>query len=46
MQSKGTSLFAQMLQYFDRVEFNKVVRKYSGDKSAKGFTTWDQFVSI
>jgi hypothetical protein len=46
MQSKGTSLFAQMLQYFDRGEFGKVVRKYNGDKAVKGFTTWDQCVSM
>lgn len=46
MQSKGTSLFAQMLQYFDRGEFGKVVRKYHGDKAVKGFTTWDQCVSM
>ena len=46
MQSKGTSLFAQMLQYFNRVEFASVVREYRGDKAVKGFTTWDQFVSM
>lgn len=46
MQSKGISLFAQMLQYFDRAEFARIVRKHQGDKGAKGFTTWDQFVSM
>lgn len=46
MQSKGTSLFAQMLQYFNRSEFRTVVRKFGGDKAVKGFTTWDQFVSM
>ncbi len=46
MQTKGTSLFAQMLQYFDRAAFAKVVRQYGGDKAVKGFTTWDQFVSM
>jgi hypothetical protein len=46
MQSKGTSLFAQMLQYFNRTEFTKVVRKHGGDNANKGFTTWDQCVSM
>ena len=46
MQSKGTSLFAQMLQYFNRNEFRTIVQKYRGDKAVKGFTTWDQFVSM
>jgi len=35
-----------MLRYFDRVEFAKVVRQYRGDKAIKGFTTWDQCVSM
>lgn len=46
MQSKGTSLFAQMLQYFNRSEFRTIVQRYGGDKAVKGFTTWDQFVSM
>jgi len=46
MQSKGTSLFAQMLQYFDRGKFGKVVRKYNGDKAVKGFTTGERCVPM
>lgn len=45
-QSKGISLFAQMLHYFNKGEFAQVVRKYHGDKAVKGFTTWDQCVSM
>jgi len=46
MQTKGTSLFAQMLQYFHHAEFAKIVRTHKGDKANKGFTTWEQFVSV
>ncbi|MEK7249181.1 MAG: IS4 family transposase [Bacteroidota bacterium] len=46
MQSKGISLFAQMLQIFDRHQFAKIVQAYGGDKATKGFSTWDQFVSM
>ena len=46
MQSKGISLFGQMLQLFDRARFAKVVAQYRGDKAAKGFTTWGQMVSM
>jgi len=46
MQSRGTSLFAQVLQYFDRVEIEKIVRRHDGDKGTKGFTSCDQLVSM
>jgi hypothetical protein len=46
MQSKGTSIFSQMLQLFNRVEFSSAVRQFHGDKHAKGFRCWDQFVSM
>lgn len=46
MQSKGISLFGQMLQLFDRARFAKVVAQYQGDKAVKGFITWGQMVSM
>jgi hypothetical protein len=46
MQSKGISLFGQMLQFFDRPKFAKIVSRYQGDKAVKGFGTWGQFVSM
>jgi len=46
MTSKGTSIFAQMVTAIERPEFNRIVGKYQGDKSAKGLTCWDQFVSM
>ena len=46
MQSKGTSLFAQILQLIDRYKFSTAVRLYKGDRHVKGFPTWDHFVSM
>lgn len=46
MQSKGISLFAQMLQYFTKADFNRIVRVHGGDTATKGFATWDQCVSM
>lgn len=46
MQSKGTSLFAQILQLIDRYKFRTAVQLYKGDRHVKGFPTWDHFVSM
>jgi len=46
MQSKGTSLFAQILQLVNRNQFAAAVRSYNGDRYVKGFPTWDHFVSM
>src|SRR5258708_39903962 len=46
MTSKGTNIFAQMVTLFDRQEFTRIVRQYGGDRYAKGFTCWDQLVSM
>jgi hypothetical protein len=46
MQAKGTNLFAQIIALVDRDEFNRLVRKFGNDKHSKGFSTWDQLVSM
>ena len=46
MTSKGTNIFAQMVALLDRHEFTRLVRQYQGDRHAKGFTCWDQLVSM
>ena len=46
MPFKGTNLFAQIIDLADREAFHRIVRKHAGDWHAKGFTCWDQFVSM
>lgn len=46
MTTKGTSIFGQMVAHIDRVEFQQIVRKHNGDRHAKGFTSWEQLVSM
>lgn len=46
MTNKGTNIFAQMVAVFNRQEFTHIVRQYGGDKHAKGFTCWEQLVSM
>ena len=44
--SKNTSLFAQVLQFFPKNEFMELVHKHKAEYKAKGFTCWQQFVSM
>jgi len=41
-----SSIFSQLLQLFPRLEFEQAVRKHRSDYSAKGFTSWGQFVAM
>lgn len=43
---KGTSLFAQIVSVVDRAGFQRIVSKYHADKHSKGFSCWDQCVSM
>ena len=40
------SLFSQLLAHFPRGEFQEIVLRHGGDRRAKGFTCWTQFVSM
>lgn len=44
--SKNTSLFSQMLQFFSREEFARMVKNHKAEYKAKGFTCWQQFVAM
>jgi len=46
MPFKSTNLFSQMIALIDRSAFTRSVRRYKGDKGAKGFTCWDQLVAM
>jgi hypothetical protein len=43
---KGTSLFAQIVSVVDRAGFQRIVSKHRADKHSKGFSCWDQCVSM
>jgi hypothetical protein len=42
----GGSLFSQVLSLIDRTLFHKAVKEHQTEKSAKGFSSWTQFVSL
>jgi hypothetical protein len=41
-----SSIFSQLLQLFPRSEFEIAVKKHRSDYSAKGFSSWGQFVAM
>jgi len=41
-----SSIFSQLLQLFPRIEFEQAVKRHRSDYSAKGFTSWGQFVAM
>jgi len=43
---QSASLFSQLLQQFPREKFAALVKKHSGERCAKGFTCWTQFVAM
>jgi len=46
VQNKFNSIFGQILQLFSKVEFYKAVKETGGEKAAKGFSCWQQFVAM
>jgi len=40
------SMFSQLLQLFPRLEFEQVVKEHRGERHARGFTCWGQFVAM
>lgn len=43
---RTASLFAQLLDLFPRMEFQRAVRHHQAERYAKGFGSWDQFVAM
>ncbi len=41
-----SSIFSQILQSFSRLEFDAVVKEHKGERHARGFQCWTQFVSM
>ncbi len=42
----GKYVFAQVLQFVNRYEFEKCVVRYRGDHRVRGLTCWNQFVQL
>ena len=42
----GKYVFAQLLSFVDRYEFNKCVKRHFGNYRVHGLDCWDQFVQL
>lgn len=42
----GKYIFAQLLQFINRYEFEKGVSKYNGDHGIREFNCWNQFIQL
>jgi len=40
------SIFSQLLKLFPRLEFEALVQQHKGERHARGFSCWDQFVAM
>ncbi|MEI6423748.1 MAG: IS4 family transposase [Lentisphaerota bacterium] len=44
--NRCSSLFSQMLGIVSRGDFSRKVKEFGTDRNSKGFSSWDQFVSM
>lgn len=44
--NSGKYVFAQLLHFIDRYEFDKCVLKYNGDFRTRDFDCWNQFIQL
>lgn len=44
--NSGKYVFAQLLHFIDRYEFEKCVSKYNGDFRTREFNCWNQFIQL
>lgn len=44
--NKGRYLFSQVLDFIDKYEFNKCVKRYFGNYHVRGFDCWNQFLYL
>jgi len=44
--NSGKYVFAQLLQYVNRYEFEKCVKRYNGDHRTRKFSCWNQFSQL
>jgi hypothetical protein len=42
----GRTIFAQLVEHLPHKEFQKCVARYGGDRYAKDFSCWDQYLAM
>jgi hypothetical protein len=44
--NSGRTVFAQLIEHLPHKEFHKCVARYGGDRYAKNFSCWDQYLAM
>ena len=44
--NSGRTVFAQLIEHLSHKEFQKCVARHGGDKYAKKFSCWEQFLAM
>jgi hypothetical protein len=44
--NSGRTVFAQLIEHLSHKEFQKCVARYGGDRYAKNFSCWDQYLAM
>jgi hypothetical protein len=44
--NSGKYVFSQLLQFIDKYEFEKCVKRYNGDHHIRGLNCWNQFIQL
>jgi hypothetical protein len=44
--NSGRMVFAQLIEYLPHKQFQKCVARYGGDRYAKNFSCWDQYLAM
>ena len=44
--NSGRTVFAQLIEHLPHKEFQKCVARYRGDRYAKNFSCWDQYLAM
>jgi Domain of unknown function (DUF4372) len=44
--NSGRTVFAQLIEHLPHEEFQKCVARYGGDRYAKNFSCWNQYLAM
>ena len=44
--NQGRTVFSQLISFLPVRDFRRIVQRYDGDSSLRGFSCWDQFLSM
>ena len=44
--NQGRTVFSQLVSFLPVRDFRRIVQRYDGDSRLRGFSCWDQFLSL